>query len=319
MDKLGIYIPTYNRPAELEECLNSFIPQLKPFGFPIYISDNSTNDETEKLVMKIKKRYPKVYYRKNVYMKYGRVYATNLKSVLEMGNTEFVWFFSDDDVIKKNAITTIIRFLDNNCFLQLNREDYSKNLKKKIGSRIIKKYKNEIYKNAELALLNTENNEYQGYMAHIIAKKKFVDLEMDSVDITKKNMDFLHTIILYRGISIAKSQGVFIAKPLIKNRTDNISYSNRIMEIFFRSWDITHNMLEGRYPYKVIEKVRKRPLKRLVMLIFISKTTSKNLGYLPYIYNAKVNIFYKVILSLVALVPKSIVVIIKKKRKQSLN
>lgn len=55
-DLLGIYIPTYNRKKELEVCLASFIPQLKPYGFPIFIADNNSTDGTKELIKKLNKR-----------------------------------------------------------------------------------------------------------------------------------------------------------------------------------------------------------------------------------------------------------------------
>ena len=308
MDKLGIYIPTYNRPDELGECLNSFIPQLRPFGFPIYISDNSTDDKTEKMVMKIKKRYPRIYYRKNAYMKYGRIYATNLKSVLEMGNTEFVWFFSDDDAIKKNAISTIVNNLFGVEFLMVNWDGWSKDLKKKISTPRKEYEDTGIDYHSALTFINGQN--YKTHMAHAILKKNILIREIKNLKIRSCGLDFLHTILFYRGISDFRCNGKFISKPIFKYRIENIEYSNRILDIFFRSWDITHDMLEGYYSNLAIKKSRKRDIRTLILLLIMDKNRNnerKLEEYLIYTYLLKINLFYKLVLLCCDFIPKFVV------------
>jgi glycosyltransferase involved in cell wall biosynthesis len=315
MDKLGIYIPTYNRPDELGECLNSFIPQLRPFGFPIYISDNSTDDKTEKMVMKIKKRYPRIYYRKNAYMKYGRIYATNLKSVLEMGNTEFVWFFSDDDAIKKNAIIKIVMNLDTEDFLQINCGVYSKNLRKIRVNRLIKKYNDEAYDSPESALIGMIHEGYYAYIAHMIIKKKIIDAEIADIDIKQSNLDYLHTVLFYRGIVNKKSKGIFIARPLIKERSENATrFDMALINIYIKSMDKTINMLNGYYPAIIINKMRKsRSLRH--MLPLITKVKLEGMDYYRYfsvVVSLNIGIVPKVILLVYALIPNPIINFLRK-------
>ncbi|MEM3265164.1 MAG: glycosyltransferase family A protein [Thermoplasmata archaeon] len=312
MDKLGIYIPTRNRAEELEECLRSFIPQIREYKLPIYIADSSETDATRICVERIKKEYQKIFYKKNTPAE-GKTYAAALKSVLSMGKTKFVWFFGDDDTIKRGAIRMIMNKLNTNDYLQINAEVLSQDMKRCIKSRIIQKYKNETYKNqAELALLNMKNTGYQGFMAHMIIKKEDADNQIRKLNVTEPHMDFLHTIIFYRAISVSaregNSFGTFIATPLINNRAGNWSYSSRVMDIFFKSWSKTHDKLIGYYNTKVLKIVRKLPIFDLMIMITMNKIMNKTqpiADYRKYIlHNDDFGRIDKVILLMAILAPK---------------
>ena len=119
--KLGIYIPTYDRRERLEECLRSMIPQLGKYNLPIFISDNSKGNDTEALIKQLKEEYADIYYKRND-SGLGNTYAANLVSLLAMINTEFVWLFGDDDLIKEGAIDRILKEIVDCDFLQINSE-----------------------------------------------------------------------------------------------------------------------------------------------------------------------------------------------------
>lgn len=108
--KLSICIPTYNRPGLLKRALNLFLEEVIEYKVPIYISDDSTNDKTEKLVSDLKKRYPYIYYVKN---KKPLGIENNFYAVLGMPDTEYRWLLGDDDSIKKGSIKRILSIIDN--------------------------------------------------------------------------------------------------------------------------------------------------------------------------------------------------------------
>lgn len=253
MDKLGIYIPTKDRPVELKECLNSLIYQVKQFGFPIYISDNSGNDETKKLVVKLRENYRKIYYRRNPYKGLNGTYASNLKSVIEMGKTEFVWFLGDDDIIFKNAVNKIAKNLDGNQFLQINMAIYDNNLTKILNHRVIKRYKDmEYYPGMhEEVMLNAQPEGYVGFMGSIIIKRKMLVYELQKIKNTDE-MDFLHTVLFYR--AIVNKKGKFIAQPLIKYRT-GADLGERTVRVWVYSFPKTMNMLKQNYSEKIIRDI----------------------------------------------------------------
>lgn len=112
--KLGIYIPTYNRPEFLRKSLNSIITSIKyakADGIPIFISDNSENNKTYLLVQQIKKIYPYIFYNKN---EKNIGLAKNIFKVIKIGNTEFSWLIGDDDLLRKDAVSTVLKVIHKN-------------------------------------------------------------------------------------------------------------------------------------------------------------------------------------------------------------
>ena len=269
---LGVYIPTMNRPAELKECLEAFIKQGRKHRLDIYVSDNSQGSQTKELVRNLSKKYRWLHYARRD----PKGYADNVKSVLAMGDTKYVWLFGDDDTIKSGAIDLILSKLDAGIdYLQVNSEVYSHDLNRKIKPRIIKKSGIEFYNNDEYetALLNNGNTGYQGFMAHMIVRKSLLDRELRKLDISADNMDFVHTIIFYRAIKNRK--GMLLADPLINNRGGNWSYSKRIMEIFFRSWYKTHHMLSRYYRKETLDNVMSQPLIGLIIPVAINRIVNR--------------------------------------------
>ena len=303
---LGIYIPAYNRPKELEECMRSFIAQVRGYGFPIYISDNSAADDTGRMVKRLKKDYPYIYYHKNAK---NVTYPPNVDRILKMGDTEYAWLFADDDDIYPDAIEKIVENLKQGYdYLILNADVYSKNLKNKIKDAVLPPERDMIFKKGEYekALLLHGRTGYQGFNPHMVMRKSIMDKEIGKIDPYAPNMDFIHTIIYYRGI--VGKKGKFIAKPLIKNRGGNWWYSIRIMEIFFKSWYLTHSMLKKYYSKRVLDEVRDRSIIDLCIPITIDKLLNRsNPGqtYAKYIEsNRNIPQSYKPILKLVMYAPR---------------
>ena len=294
-----------NRPAELEECLAAFMKQGKQCKLDIYVSDNSQNDDTKILVSRLSKKYKWLHYAKRE----PKGYADNVKNVLSMGDTKYVWLFGDDDTVKPDAIKTVIEELETGIdYLQVNAEVYSHDLKRRIKPRIIKKSGVEIYsaKDYETALLNNRNTGYQGFMAHMIVRKTLLDRELKKLDVLEANMDFIHTVMFYR--SVKNRKGRLLAEPVINNRGGNWSYSKRIMDIFFRSWYKTHHMLKGYYSNNAINAAVAQPLVSLAIPVAINRIanrTSISEDYGRYIKtNYNIPHVYRYMLLLVMYIPR---------------
>ena len=254
MEILGIYIPTHNRSKELKECINSFLPQIKKYKIPLYISDNGSTDNTEEMVLKMKKRYNKIYY-KNTGKNLG--YACNVVNVLKMGCTEFVWLFGDDDVINKGAIKTIISNLNNGYdFLQINATLYDSKLKHKIKNRIITSHHNVKYNigDHDKVLLNAKSDGFIGYMGGIITRKILLDKELLKLNKDKiTEMDFIHITLFFN--SIKNKKGKLLATPIIKYRSGNGHFKETAIEIWFKKYPEAINNLGSPYSPKILKQI----------------------------------------------------------------
>ncbi|ANQ86418.1 hypothetical protein dqs_3397 [Azoarcus olearius] len=100
---VSVVVPTYNRAAFLAECLESLLAQTVPPVRILVIDDGST-DNTSEVVATFGDRVE--YLRKE---NGGKASALNL--ALPMIDTEFVWFFDDDDVAHPWAIESHLSLL----------------------------------------------------------------------------------------------------------------------------------------------------------------------------------------------------------------
>ena len=100
--KLSICIPTYNRPGQLPNCLNSICiaKQNSNLNFDVCISDNGSNYDIRKLIDKFKDKLNIVL---NINQK-NLGYQPNLIKAISLSKSEFVWTIGDDDLLTPNSL-----------------------------------------------------------------------------------------------------------------------------------------------------------------------------------------------------------------------
>ncbi|RZK28004.1 MAG: glycosyltransferase family 2 protein, partial [Hymenobacter sp.] len=107
---LSIAIPTYNRAALLDLCLNRFFDQLGPYAeqVEVLVSDNASTDHTKAVVEKHQSQHRQLSYFEN---EKNEGPDFNIARCFELATAKYVWVFSDDDVILPGALDYIIPFL----------------------------------------------------------------------------------------------------------------------------------------------------------------------------------------------------------------
>ena len=102
---LSICIPTYNRPANLPNCLNSILISKRKTNlkFEICISDNGSNYNVKKIIKPFKKKL-NIRVNRN---KKNLGYALNLLKSVSMAKGEFAWCIGDDDLLVPKALKKI--------------------------------------------------------------------------------------------------------------------------------------------------------------------------------------------------------------------
>jgi len=108
---LSICIPTWNRATDLKKSLNNIIPQALEFKdkVEICISNNGSTDNTKEVVMNFKEKYPDlIKYNEN---EKNLGFDKNLLKVINTAEGDFAWTLSDDDLIVKDGIKTVIKFI----------------------------------------------------------------------------------------------------------------------------------------------------------------------------------------------------------------
>lgn len=107
---LSIVIPTYNRADFLDYSLEIHIPVLKKYNIQIFISDNASNDNTQKVVEKWMEEYSLLRYNRND-TNIGP--DGNFEKALKLPDTEYIWLLSDTYQLPKKGIEYFFKLVKN--------------------------------------------------------------------------------------------------------------------------------------------------------------------------------------------------------------
>jgi glycosyltransferase involved in cell wall biosynthesis len=111
MPKVSICIPCYNNADEVERLLNSILGQTYT-DYEVNISDDSTDDETEKLVEQYRGMIDNLNYIHNE-KPYGHIFNWNV--AIKMATGEYIKImFSDDWFTSKDSLGEFVNLLDTN-------------------------------------------------------------------------------------------------------------------------------------------------------------------------------------------------------------
>ena len=109
MPSLSIVIPTYNRADKLLRLLGNIEAELVNCQMAdqvqILVSDNASNDDTQSKVAVFRALYFNLsYFRQESNIGFDG----NVRFLYEAAKTDYVWFFSDDDILLPGAISTVL-------------------------------------------------------------------------------------------------------------------------------------------------------------------------------------------------------------------
>jgi len=112
--RLSICIPTLNRARFIGETLDSIVPQLTPEVEIVFVDGGST-DGTSEIIASYSERHPQIRYFNTstggpVIPNAG--FDADVDYSIEQARGRHCWLFSDDDIIKRGAIATVLRELE---------------------------------------------------------------------------------------------------------------------------------------------------------------------------------------------------------------
>ena len=248
---ISICIPTYNRPDELKNCLNSLSLQTN-LKFEVCISDNCSKTNVASIVEP---------YRNKLNIKFSKNdenlgAALNFLKAASMATNEFIWFLGDDDLLIPNAVEDLTNLINQNkdCdFFWINSFHLNANFLKKFK----KPFDTHNLPKKMMTLSNKRKSE----------KMMFFDLIRHSI-----SFDYLlaaYTSVFKRK-GWAENQGI-INKQLIKDKNpwsnfDNTCFHIKIFceafnnsKVYFYSTALSvnlHGIREWKDIYPMIEIIR---------------------------------------------------------------
>ena len=108
---LAIAIPTFNRADLLEVNICSMLPELREFSIPIYVSDDSSNDDTKLMIAKLQKSYQYIFYSKN---DKNLGHDKNVFQTLKFPGADYVWLLGDSLSLKSGAVPSLLKAIVKN-------------------------------------------------------------------------------------------------------------------------------------------------------------------------------------------------------------
>lgn len=106
MEKIGVYLTTFNRANYLEFTIESILNQTYK-KFNLYVLDNRSNDNTEEIVRKFNDK--RIKYILND-MNWGMV--GNWNRALEISNEQYINIFHDDDQMTETYLEQVLKFYE---------------------------------------------------------------------------------------------------------------------------------------------------------------------------------------------------------------
>lgn len=109
---LSICIPTYNREAELDLCLNSIYSQnTRMQDFEVIVSDNASTDRTRDIVLKYQSRFTNLRYYRN---EFNEGADSNFLKCAGYARGEYIKLQGDDDYWLQGSLEEIFRLIEQN-------------------------------------------------------------------------------------------------------------------------------------------------------------------------------------------------------------
>ena len=106
---LSIAIPTFNRPEILKDNILLMLPEIKEFSIPIYVADDSSDNDTEIMISELEKHYEYLFYSRNIP---GLGHDRNFFYTLKIPKSEYIWLLGDSLALEKGAIENTLKIID---------------------------------------------------------------------------------------------------------------------------------------------------------------------------------------------------------------
>ncbi len=115
--KISLCITTYNRANFLDSTLNNIVPLVKgKDNVEIVIVDGASTDNTAEVVRKFQKISPHLVY--HCREKNSGV-DRDMAKCIQLACGEYCWLFSDDDMLKPDAIERMLKEVESGCEIYL--------------------------------------------------------------------------------------------------------------------------------------------------------------------------------------------------------
>jgi abequosyltransferase len=295
--KLSICIATYNRADFIGETLESIIPQLTD-EIELLVVDGNSPDRTQSIVEQYSANCPQLRYVRLPAK--GGVDQDYCKTV-ELAKGEYCWLFTDDDLLKENAVDRVIISLNNNDpdLVIVNAEVRDAHLKELLEGSRLAFNDDRIYDTNNFEDLLVDAGNYMSFIGCIVIKKSFWE-PRDKVSYF--GTEFIHIGVICQ--SPLPKHACIIAEPLIEIRYGNAQWKPRDFEIWMFNWPRLIWSFDGLDEKTKLAVVKAEPWRGFRDLIsFRLKGSYTSSHYHEFLANKNMSIFAKLMTTIIAIIP----------------
>jgi abequosyltransferase len=232
--KISICIPTLNRGAFIGATLESIISQATE-SIEIVIVDGGSTDNTESVVADYQKIYPAIHYFKSEDVKNhpsNEGFDRDCNYAVELASGEYCWLFTDDDLLKPDAISTVLKEIPKGySLIVVNAQVMNRDFSKVLENKRLPIDTNEIYSESEIELLFTRTVSYMSFVGCVVINR---DLWMQREKKRYFGTGFIHIGVIFQASLPALA--LVIAEPYITIRLGNAQWTSQAFEIWMFRW-----------------------------------------------------------------------------------
>ncbi len=235
--KLAIAIPTYNRAEILKENLLYMLEDIKKYNIPIYISDDSTNNDTKNMIAKIKNQYANIYYFHNGS---SLGHDKNCFYTLNLPDEDYIWYLGDSIIIENGTISMILEIINKYKLDLIFINEETRNLDVKSG---VMEDKNRVLLDLgwHLTLSGTT----------IYSKKNLYNIE--NIELTKVK-NFPQFALIFKILNNSNKVYWINDKKIFSNPQKKSYWNERVFETFISDWENVVASLSGNYEKNAISQ-----------------------------------------------------------------
>jgi len=297
---LSICIATYNRAEYIGETLESIIPQLTD-EVEIVIADGASTDNTSTIVKSYIKTCKQIRYIR-LPLK-GGVDQDYCKAV-EYAQGKMCWLFPDDDLLKPDAVKTVLNEVKNDySLIVVNAQVMNRNFSKIIENQRVRINTNEIYSESELDILFCRVIPYMSFIGCVVINR---NLWLQREKKRYFGTEFIHVGVIFQAPLPASA--LVIAEPYITIRLGNAQWSPKSFEIWMYKWP---NLLCSftDISEEIKQEYQKRPSWRRLKNIIIHRARGEYSlkEYRKWLKLENLSLWWQMGILFIAIVPSSIV------------
>lgn len=296
--RLSICIATYNRAGYIGETLESIIPQLTE-EVEIVIVDGASTDNTGAVVERYAAACKQIRYIRLPVK--GGVDQDYCKAV-EHAQGEMCWFFTDDDLLKPNAISTVLDEAKNGySLIVVNAQVMNKDFSKPICNKCLNIKANELYDELKLEQLFSRVIQYMSFIGCVVINR---DLWLQREKERYFGTEFVHVGVIFQ--SFLPAPALVIAEPYIAVRHGNAQWAPRAFEIGMIKWPALLCSFEHISEQVKQEYILSKPWRRWkAIIVYRAKGAYSLREYLKWFASKDSFLWWKITAYLIAITPSS--------------